>query len=114
MKQAVKIDFGGLQCDNPICNYRDDSVRREEYEASINKPCPECGESLLTLKDYQKVLEMEKKAESMNNFINKLPKPIQKLIIKEDSSYTKVPLRSDGEGNIRVDMDNVHEGDNAE
>ena len=114
MREAIKLNFGGLQCDNPTCVYRDDSVKREDYEASVNKPCPECGESLLTPEGYKKVLEMEKKAEIMNNFINRLPKSIQKSILKEDSTHTRIPLKSDGEGNIIADMDKVYKDENVE
>ena len=111
MREAIKIDFGGLQCDNPSCEYRDDTVKREEYKSSVNKPCPECGESLLTPEDYQKVLEMEETAASMNKFLNKLPKQLQKLLFREDSKHAVVPLKSDGEGNISADMDRAYEED---
>lgn len=52
MEQAIEItDQGGLQCDNPKCDYKEDTPH-EEYPNCINKPCPKCGENLLTQEDY--------------------------------------------------------------
>lgn len=39
-----------LKCDNPVCDHTE--VVNGPHEAYINKPCPSCGENLLTLEDY--------------------------------------------------------------
>lgn len=53
-------EIKGLMCDNPSCDYRDDTILREDYEKYINYPCPKCGAPLLTQKDYDAVLLLEK------------------------------------------------------
>lgn len=44
----IRLTCGGLKCDNPKCDFVDMSIAMENYEAWVNKPCPKCGESLLT------------------------------------------------------------------
>ncbi len=46
----MEIKITGLKCDN--CNYQDDSVQFSQYKNKINYPCPKCGVSLLTKKEY--------------------------------------------------------------
>lgn len=46
------IRVSGIKCDNPKCDYKDESVTYEQYPEYINKPCPTCGENLLTQEDY--------------------------------------------------------------
>lgn len=43
----------GIKCDNEECDYVDPTVQYEEYPNWLNKPCPMCGENLLTEKAYQ-------------------------------------------------------------
>ena len=64
------VNYSGLKCDH--CNYRDDSVQFSEYEASIGKPCPECGNSLLTQEDYDKCLKVIKAVATINKIGNVL------------------------------------------
>jgi hypothetical protein len=53
MNQAVEMIVRGLKCDAPSCDYRDDTVKLADYEASIDRPCPTCGASLLTRADFE-------------------------------------------------------------
>lgn len=55
MKNHIIAEISGLKCDTPTCDYTDESVKLEECEASIDKPCPKCGASLLTPEDFAKV-----------------------------------------------------------
>lgn len=43
---------GGLKCDNQSCGWIDPSIKVEDYKDWVNKPCPECGENLLTEEDF--------------------------------------------------------------
>ena len=47
-----QVRVAGIKCDNKACDYKDDSVRYEDYKEYVNKPCPKCGHNLLTKKDY--------------------------------------------------------------
>jgi hypothetical protein len=66
----MKITISGLKCDNPYCNYRDDSVQYSDYEKSIGRPCPQCGESLLTKEDFEKTNRLLKRIEIADKIIN--------------------------------------------
>ena len=58
--KLVELSISGIKCDNEDCDYRDDGVGRDNYPAYVNKPCPECGDSLLTQADYDTVVLLEK------------------------------------------------------
>jgi ssDNA-binding Zn-finger/Zn-ribbon topoisomerase 1 len=69
MKKLIeKHDLGLIICDNPKCNFKFDlnksTIKLEEF---INRPCPNCGQNLLTQKDYN----TSKKLIMIINFINK-------------------------------------------
>ena len=49
-KSNVKIS--GLKCDNPNCDYRDDTIKYEDYKKYVDAKCPKCGMILLTKKEY--------------------------------------------------------------
>ena len=46
--KALHIECGGIVCDNPKCSYENKDARLHEYKQYLNKPCPKCGENLLT------------------------------------------------------------------
>jgi ssDNA-binding Zn-finger/Zn-ribbon topoisomerase 1 len=83
----------GLKCDNPSCDYKDDSIERSEYPRYIDYPCPKCGCSLLTIEDYKALVELEK----LDN------NPIIKFIswIKRDLGC-KVEFHGNGFENMEV------------
>ena len=56
MKQAMSVEIKGIKCDG--CDYKDESVKVKEYEAWLNRPCPQCGANLLTEADYHNVKVM--------------------------------------------------------
>lgn len=68
-RKNIWIEHSGIQCDNPSCDYKDDSVKREDYVNWLNKPCPLCGENLLTEEDIKTVEKMEEIAESLNSIL---------------------------------------------
>ncbi len=68
-KPNIQVKAGGIKCDH--CSYKDPSVKPEDYESYINKPCPMCGANLLTYDDYKRF----KKMMGVINFINKIPIP---------------------------------------
>lgn len=47
-KGVVKVV--GIKCDN--CDYENTSVKPHEFQSWVNKPCPKCGESVLSESDY--------------------------------------------------------------
>ena len=58
MSKLIRYRVKGIKCDNPKCDYRDDSVRLRDYAKWLNRPCPKCGRSLLTQADLDAVRTM--------------------------------------------------------
>ncbi len=91
MKKAANLNILGIKCDNKECDYVDKDVKAEEYDKWLNKPCPVCGENLLTQKDYDNI----KFLTALTNTINKIfPKP------KEDEEGIALSVEMDGSGNM--------------
>ena len=63
---VVSCVGGGIKCDNPKCDYCDLTVKIEEYKSWINKPCPKCGNNLLTKQDYKNVQTILRLAQMVN------------------------------------------------
>ncbi len=74
MENKATLEYTGLKCDN--CDYKDENIDRSEFENYINRPCPECGENLLTFNDYLNVLILENAVYDVNelNFGKKVKK----------------------------------------
>lgn len=56
MKKYKNIEIikeNGLKCDNPKCDWEDDSIKFDTYKEWINKLCPKCGENVLTEEDFK-------------------------------------------------------------
>lgn len=54
-KNVLRMEVSGIKCDNPRCDYADMGVKLEDYDEWVNKPCPKCGDILLTDVDYANV-----------------------------------------------------------
>lgn len=67
MKKALEMNIKGIKCDN--CDYRDEDVKFEDYKEWLNKPCPLCGENLLTKADYDSTLELINLVNFMNSIL---------------------------------------------
>lgn len=63
---VMDVIIKGIKCDNPDCDYHNDSVEVQDYSLWLNKPCPKCGENLLTEADYKTVKRMFKFAKFLN------------------------------------------------
>jgi hypothetical protein len=50
--ENVEITQNGLQCDNPNCDWKDTTIPAEDFVNWVDKPCPTCGENVLTEKDF--------------------------------------------------------------
>ncbi len=62
-----RVDISGLKCDNTNCDFEDDTPL-EDYKKSIGKPCPKCGDNLLTQEDYDKTMEIIDSMEILNMY----------------------------------------------
>lgn len=64
MTEPFTLKVHGIKCDH--CPYNDMSVQPEEYDAWLNRPCPDCGENLLTQEDYDALKKMQDWTRKMN------------------------------------------------
>ena len=66
MENIEILNSGGLVCDNTKCDWEDKTVKVEDYPDWLNKPCPKCGENVLTEDDYNNHLLLLKMIEFVN------------------------------------------------
>jgi len=97
--EALKINIGGIKCDNKECDFKDMSVLFEDYDKWLNRPCPKCGCNLLTEQDY----EVTKTLVELVGAINESP-----LEVPDDEELVKVTVDFDGTGKV---LFNVKKGD---
>lgn len=67
---------GGLKCDNINCNWEDMSIPIEDYVNWVNKPCPECGDVVLTEDDFNKTNQIMNAIKTINSIS---PEELEKL-----------------------------------
>lgn len=97
--EAMFMEISGIQCDNKNCDFIDKSVKMEEYDEWLNKPCPKCGANLLTEEDYTTVKNLTSYVKAMSGMMPKAPESV----VKED--YEKVEFELDGSGYLKVKED---------
>lgn len=89
----MDIQISGLKCDKDGCDYRDDTIPFDEYEKSIGKPCPKCGESLLTQDDYDVTFRLLKRWSIVKKILGIFkwidPSTYYELILGKKPSYVK-------------------------
>ena len=105
----INTYISGLKCDNPNCNYKDMSIKVEDYKNWINAPCPRCGESLLTQEQYdetQKFVEFTKQAKSSPLF-KIVDKVFDTLINDEETAELMNELIENGDSSRNEDMMNA-------
>lgn len=76
MKKGKILHVGGLKCDNPDCDYRNDDIPFQDYELYLEVPCPKCWEPLLTEADFQFVKRLAKSASRIVH--EPLPEEVEK------------------------------------
>lgn len=97
MKDALDLKISGIKCDNTECDFIDNTIKVDEYENWLNKPCPKCGQNLLTQADYDNVKLLFKLT---NKFNKMLPKR------KDDEKDAHMSMKMDGSGKIDFNIQN--------
>lgn len=95
LANALSIKIQGINCDAPTCDFRDGTVRYEDFEKWLNKPCPKCGANLLTdadLRSTRKLLQFVRLANRL------LPRA------KRGESLARVAIAMDGSGRVSIDL----------
>lgn len=97
MKNALEMSIYGIKCDNSNCDFNDMNVKVDDYENWLNKPCPKCGENLLTENDYKSTLFLLKMVEVANSIFP------QRDDNEEDVTMT---INMNGTGEMEVEIGN--------
>ena len=93
---AICYRVKGIKCNNPACDYRNDTVRLEDWPEWLNKPCPKCGSNLLTLQDLIASVRLI----ATIHAVNLVMKPVMPLLQEAESVRYAVDM--DGTGKIRL------------
>ena len=105
-ENKIKLEGSGIKCDNPECDYKDMTVAVDDYPNWVDKPCPKCGENLLTKEDYLAVKQLYAVIELLNakpdEEIAELTKTTGADELAEELGYGK-------DERVKVTM-NVHNG----
>lgn len=82
------LTISGIKCDNKTCDYTNESVSFADYENWVNKPCPCCGDNLLTEEDLNTVKLMAAMVQIANETapVNNVDEPIIEAKINMDGS----------------------------
>lgn len=105
--EILKLNISGIKCDR--CTFKDMSVEAKHYGYWVNQSCPECGANLMTEEDYASVCKMQSNVRKINDFFNRLPKFIQKLLIRKDNKKLHQPVTMDGSGKVNMDLSEGYE-----
>lgn len=99
MEKAVEMNVFGIKCDNPECDYQDMTVKYEDYSRLLNKPCPKCGDNLLTQEDLERT-------ETLIHNINMVNKICEKhglmVNVLPNEPRVVVPVEMDRSGNMKL------------
>ena len=91
----MPLNISGLKCD--FCDYRDDSVPYSDYQASIGRPCPKCGNSLLTQKEFdecERIIRGVNRVEKILHWLRFFnPKFYLRLIFGDNRDETQVTIK---------------------
>ena len=88
MKKLIEISQEYLiVCDNKTCDFKIPNITKDantSIKGYVNKPCPDCGENLLTEKDYIDSEKLMRVLNWMNKYFSWL------TIFSSKKSETKV------------------------
>lgn len=81
MSNRIEIEESGIMCDNPECVYENASVTHETLIEWIDRPCPNCGQNLLTEEDYLADQQVVAAAEYINSLSDEEYKVVESRLL---------------------------------
>lgn len=91
MTKAIEYKIHGIKCDKEGCGYKDMSVKFEDYNEWLNKPCPECNSNLLTEEDMKTCLLLIGITNSINDYAGDMPDDAKKAWFKIEMNGSGLP-----------------------
>ena len=92
----MELYMYGLKCDNPNCDWKDDNIQAKEYPQWVGKPCPKCGQNVLTEADYKCIKFLQKISQS------KIINALNNLLIAAGSKEKTYTMKMNGTGIINI------------
>lgn len=97
--KIMSYEISGIKCDTDWCGWRDDNAKVEDYQSWLNKPCPKCGQNLLTEKDFTAVLNAMLAVRKINRWSNKwLPEFLLRILTSKKNLHE---YELDGNGKLK-------------
>lgn len=63
----IEWEEAGIECDNENCDWIDASVKIQDYQSVVGKPCPKCGENVMTQGDCDLAQQLLAQIEMINS-----------------------------------------------
>lgn len=108
-RKNIELVSGGIVCDNPNCDWHDDSVNSDDYKNWIGATCPECSSIVFTEDDYNESLRMNVMVELINSMTPEEMDTIAKMSDLHGKDFKEqlksIPFFKYAEG-----IDNIEEG----
>lgn len=101
----------GLECDNENCDWEDKTIKWSDAHNWIDKPCPKCGENLLTQDDYDQTNLLFETIDSLN-----LMSKDELVTLGESLGLTKEEIEDETLQHTKVKVHNgihIEPGDNV-
>ena len=102
-KKYVQCNVGYVKCDAKGCDYKTTDVCNDTLAAFLNKPCPDCGENLLTEEDFQNFKSQLQLQDLMNSVIDNVA-PMTSDEIETGERHTIATIEGDGKGGLTIDL----------
>lgn len=77
----IEVKTTGIQCD--YCDWKDETIPFSDLKDWINKPCPKCGENLLTEEDFNNAMQLMATVNFLNSLSEEDIEELNKLSDKE-------------------------------
>ena len=91
--QNIQYSASGLKCDNPKCDWKDESIKLDDYDDWLDKPCPKCGEVVLTHEDLGYLHMMIEIADVLNGLDIPLDPNEEKVEMSVDVHNKKIEIK---------------------
>ena len=88
---------GRVNCDTPGCGFSAE-ITDSELPQWLNKPCPKCGENLLTQEDFDSVSRLLHVIDQAGSIAKALNLPDKNVIVK---------AKTNTKGGINIDVSDI-------
>ena len=105
-KFAIHSFAYGIKCDNEDCGWADWTVTEDQYPDYIDKPCPCCGENLLTREAFEKTGHFTELSNIINNWYMNLPSEAKQMF-KNDYKCMAYNVKANGD----LELDEIFENE---